>query len=364
MPPAGIPEKENGPMPKRHLEGATQEERAKIRKQLGPLKTLTVQPVTRKRYDKALEAFFSYLKQEKLILPTSAVAIDRISSDYLEYLWAKGLGRSEASNFLASLQDAQPHLKGKLSQSWRLLKAWVTNEVPNRAPPLPLDMLEAMVGHALFKDDPLFALTLLVGFHGLLRTGEILGITAGQVAVSKAKGPAVISLGLTKAGKRQGAAESITLHGEDICRRLFQWTQRTRPSQSLAGPSHLWRQKFSKTLEALSFGQWDFRPYSLRRGGATHQFRAHGAFDKLMQQGRWQSLKTARVYINEGLSVLAELRVPWTPFARNLRHQYHSSLTSKLPPLEPASRPRPARATQKRGAWKKRAKAPKKHVEC
>lgn len=51
-------------MPKRHLEGATREDRAKIRKTLGPLRTLTVQPVTKARYKAALDDFFQFLKDE------------------------------------------------------------------------------------------------------------------------------------------------------------------------------------------------------------------------------------------------------------------------------------------------------------
>ena len=199
MPRVGIPEKESGLMPKRHLEGATPEARAKARQRLGTLKQLTVQPVTRIRYDQALQDFFRYLKEIGQILP----------------------GRSTGSNVLAALQDAQPHSKGKLPQSWRLMKTWVINEIPNRAPPLPLEILEAMVGYSLFKQQHLFALSLLVGFFGLLRTGEILTICASHVSVVSNKGPAVISLGLTKSGKRQGAAESVTIYVEDVCRRLF-----------------------------------------------------------------------------------------------------------------------------------------------
>ena len=163
-------------MPKRHLEAPTPKARASARQKLGTLKQLTVQPVTRKRYDESLQTFFKYLKEHNQVLPTTARDLDTVVSDYLEHLWAAGAGRTEGSNILASLQDSQPHLKGKLCQSWRLLKTWVINELPNRAPPLPLEILEIMVGYALFKQDPLFALSLLVGFFGLLRTGEILTI--------------------------------------------------------------------------------------------------------------------------------------------------------------------------------------------
>lgn len=346
-----VPGSASGPMPKRHLEGTTQEARAKKRREIGPLRQLTVQPVTKARYQQALDDFFEYLRAEKLVLPHSTAQLDTMVADYLEHLWAQGFGRTAASNILAGLQDAHPHLKGKLPECWRLLKAWVTHEVPNRAPPLPVEMLEAMVGHALFKGDHAFALTLLPGFYGLLRTGELLSIAGSHVTVTDPKGPAVISLGLTKSGKRQGAAESITLHVEEVCRRLFQWCQQKPRKVLLAGPHHVWRKKFADTLKALSFDKWDFRPYSLRRGGATHAFAQHGSFDKLLIAGRWQSQKTSRIYVNQGLAVLAELKILWTPFSKNLRKQYVKSLTTSLPSLEPVSL-----RSQVRGRWKEHRK--------
>eukprot|EP00435_Cladocopium_sp_Y103_P017447 s824_g4.t1 len=211
-------------------------------------------------------------------------------------------GRTEGSNVLAAVQDTQPHLKGKLKLSWRLMKTWVSHEIPNRAPPLSVDGLHLLVGYSLFKGEALFALSLLLGFHALLRTGELLALKARDVAVQSPKGPAVISLGLTKAGKRQGAAESVTVHSEDVCRRLFQWKNQVRSDASLTGKAHAWRKHFSAVLTAVGLDQFDYRPYSLRRGGATHYFQLHGRFDSLLILGRWQSASTARIYINEGLS--------------------------------------------------------------
>lgn len=205
-----------------------------------------------------------------------------------------------------------------------------------------------MVGYSLFKDQPKFALSLLVGFHGLLRTGELLSLKAKHISISQGKGPAVLSLGLTKSGKRQGAAESVTLHAEDVCRRLFQWKGVVHPETLLTGPSHVWRKQFADTLKAVHLHKFDFRPYSLRRGGATHYFQLHGRFDSLLVLGRWQAAATARIYINEGLAVLAELSLPWTPFTKNLRSQYLTSFTKPLPKLE-----RTKKSSQNRGRWSK-----------
>ena len=42
-----------------------------------------------------------------------------------------------------------------------------------------------------------------------------------------------------------------------------------------------------------------FVPYSFRRGGASYFFRSTGSFDAALQRGRWQSVKSAKIYINE-----------------------------------------------------------------
>lgn len=254
-------------MPKRHLEGRTEEDRAQARKQLGTLKQLTVQPVTRARYGKARTEFYEWLSNENLGMPTTAYHLDMVVSDYLEYLWAAGKGRTFASNILAALLDHQPHLKGRLKQSWRLMKTWVTNELPSRAPPFSLDVLHLLTGYALFKNLHLFALSLLLAFHGLLRAGELLSLRAKHVSVDSPKGLAVLSLGLTKSGKRHGAAESVTIHAEDVCRGLFQWKQHANSHDLLTGSGYAWRKQFSAIMTAVGLAKFEYRPYSLRRGG-------------------------------------------------------------------------------------------------
>lgn len=171
-------------MPKRVVEAPTKEERKITRRRLGTLKQLTVQPSTRARYDKALNKFFDFLREHKLQLPTQKHLLDGVASDYVEFLWSEGEGRALAADTLAALQDAQPQVRGCLHGTWRLLKTWNTTELPNRAPPMPIEVLDAMVGHAVFKNQHLFALSLLLGFHGLLRTGEILGLSKKDFSVT------------------------------------------------------------------------------------------------------------------------------------------------------------------------------------
>ncbi|CAK0893795.1 unnamed protein product, partial [Prorocentrum cordatum] len=67
--------------------------------------------------------------------------------------------------------------------------------------------------------------------------------------------------------------------------------------------------QFSRALEVLKLDAGVFSPYSLRRGGATFDFRSHGRMEKTLMRGRWQSSQTAKLYIQEGLANLAEFEL-------------------------------------------------------
>ena len=314
-----------------HLEGRTKEERAEKRRGLGSLRSLAVQPATKKRYDAAMNKFFDFLKYEQMELPTQKLQMDALVADYIEHLWASGEGRALASDTVAGLQDLEPHLKGHMPTVWRLLKVWNQNELPNRAPPMPEVVVHAIAGQALLNNDPEFALSVLLGFYAMMRTGELLNVDRRHVEVSKEDGPAILSLGLTKGGRRQGAAESITVTVFDVVRRLRQW--KVSSKKPLTHSASVWRTKFSDALNQLGLGQFEFRPYSLRRGGATFWFQKHGSFDRLLVQGRWQAAKTARVYINSGLAALAEMNLPHSKL-RGFLSVYRTALDRPLPSLE------------------------------
>ena len=296
-------------MPKRHLEAATQEGRAKARRKLGTLQQLTVQPATKVRYNKAIDGFLRFLKDNSLVLPTQRDKLDPLVCEYLEYLWSHGFGRALASDTVAGLQDHDIRLRGLLPGSWRLLKTWASNEIPNRAPPFPDHVVHAMVGWAFFHHEITFGISLLVGYYGMLRTGEILDLHASHFFSQASQSKVVISLGLTKAGKRHGAAESVVIGYDMVVKLIKQWKAIASPQTPLAISASQWRALFNQALGALKLEIWGFRPYSLRRGGATWWFGRHQSMDRILIQGRWSAPKTAKIYLNEGLAVLAEMQL-------------------------------------------------------
>ena len=66
----------------------------------------------------------------------------------------------------------------------------------------------------------------------------------------------MLSLGRTKAGARQGAAESVTLHEDSILPALYGWKQSVRPAEFLTPKPHQWRSLFASALEALQSPAW------------------------------------------------------------------------------------------------------------
>ena len=69
------------------------------------------------------------------------------------------------------------------------------------------------------------------------------------------------------------------------------------------------RSLFRRVLVALHVDSLNFRPYSLRRGGATYEMQSHGLMERTLIRGRWKNSNVARLYICDGLAMLPRLRM-------------------------------------------------------
>jgi len=77
-------------------------------------------------------------------------------------------------------------------------------------------------------------------------------------------------------------------------------------------------------LAALGIKEAGYKPYSLRRGGASFDYRQHGVVSRTTLRGRWNSAKTARIYITDAMAVLAAVKLPPD------LDQHHESLENAL----------------------------------
>ena len=91
---------------------------------------------------------------------------------FIESLWEDGVSKNEANDCVSGMLHYLPQLKGKIPGSKRLFVAWNKCELPTRAPPLNTFFLAALAGKAVALNDRRLAVSLLLGFHCMLRTGD------------------------------------------------------------------------------------------------------------------------------------------------------------------------------------------------
>ena len=63
------------------------------------------------------------------------------------------------------------------------------------------------------------------------------------------------------------------------------------------------------SISSLGLDPDVWRPYGLRRGGATEHFRQHDNLESTMFKGRWTCTSTARIYLVEAMSLLASAQI-------------------------------------------------------
>lgn len=297
--------------PRAVLAKPTRIQRIDERQRAGQLKELLVGKATATRYVSAMKKFFEWCRVFSRSLPGDYYSFDGLLCEYIEYLWEHGDGRSLACDTLSGLQcptTGRTFLKGHLRGAWALTRAWQRHELPARAPPLPSMFVFALAQWLVQSKAPDVAAAIILGYHCVLRTGELLKLVAGDFVFSDNLDSAVVDLGLTKSGSRRGVKESITITQAWIVKLLRAATLSSLASAPLVqGGSYRLRRLFAAGLTALQLTEFGFKPYSLRRGGATELWRITGNMGLVTQRGRWAHQSTARIYVNDGLAVLSEI---------------------------------------------------------
>lgn len=293
-------------------------ERAHQRRQID-LEEAALSDQTRARY---------YLALRKL-LPTveRCASFDRLDDDvcnWIHTMWKQGEPLLTIGDAMCALHFFQPVTKRILPHSWKLFKVWRKVELPSRAPPLTWTLLASMAAFELEKGHLEMSCVLLLAFHCLLRTGEALALTADDILLGQRSG--ILRLRNTKSGRRNAANEVISVTSPlvlEVVRALYEVRahQRTTASPLWTGSPASFRQRFQKILAKFHLQAHAFRPYSLRRGGATDLFQRTGSMEAALLRGRWESSRVARVYIADGLSYLPSIKL--SSYTAQMLARYH-----------------------------------------
>ena len=236
--------------------------------------------------------------------------LDSAVANWVERAWEDGETLYVVSNALCGLHFFEPMTKHCIPSAWRLFATWRKLEWPSRAPPLTCGIVMSLANYAVSHGDIFFAALLRLGFFGLLRTGELMSLVGTDLLCNRRQ--LLISLKGTKSGKRNAADETVAVENDFtlliVSTVLDILTSRNALSHKLWEFSpQSFRNHFDAYLRRFNIQHLLFRPYSLRRGGATHLFQVTGSMEVALVKGRWSSNKVARVYISDGLSKLPDL---------------------------------------------------------
>ena len=311
------------PPPARHrfLTKRTRAERREQRKAV-TLEEASITDNTRERYVNGLLKLLPVLEKVQ-----SVEQLDYHLSAWIENSWSKGEAQYVISDALCGLHFYEPWTRGHLPNTWKLFATWRKLEIPARAPPIPKVLLRSFVAYALAHNDLFFAALLLLGFCALLRTGELLKVRSNHLLLDQKHG--LVSLQQTKSGLRKGVNEMV--HFEDALTLEVLLAAQAAHIENHSTGALLWpysnsafRNRFRWYCQKFRVEDFSFRPYSLRRGGATHHFQVTRSMDSALLMGRWESARVAKLYISDALSFLPSLR--FSSFTLAMLQQYPSPL--------------------------------------
>ena len=316
-PEPGAMTKSARPSPRAVVMGQTRADRKTLRARLGALVSLRVAARTRNRYARAYAAFTMYVRQHGFEL-SSLEAFDLVAASCVEVMWEEGEPKTNCQDLLAALQYYIPTLRRNMALSWSLLAAWNRHEMPTRALPMTPDILAAFCGGLVLAKHPTLALLCVFGFTTLARTGELLSLERQHVAFGEHS--AVIAFEWTKRGQRLGVDEGLTVEDPVTLACLHRLCEGLAPGDRLCRYSERQlRSVWAHVARCLELDTMACRPYSLRRGGATHLYRRTGNLHVVAQVGRWSSLTTTRRYISDATAALAGIRL-----SERLRCEYRA----------------------------------------
>lgn len=289
------------------LAGRTSDERAHARKGIS-LRDSGITEKTRLRYRSALALLLPFIT-----FINATEELDQVVEEWIELQWVKGSTLGQIGDALCGLQFYCPEFKRcPYRGSWRLYKNWRRLEIPCRAPPISAQIVRAFLSFLVEKEEIAGAFVVALAFHTYLRTGEALSLLFSDLQVNDATGVVTIRGG--KSGLRNNMDEAIAIYDKRVLQlarlaKLLPHAQLPRAKIWNSSASSF-RKLFAQCITCFGLQKLELKPYSLRRGGATHDYMKKGTLEPILLRGRWHSLQVARLYLEDGLAQLPSLQLP------------------------------------------------------
>jgi len=226
------------------------------------------------------------------------------------YLAGRAYGKyAETVNAIAMMR---PSIKKQLTGAWDLAFAWLADEPCQHHPALPLSILLALCSLALLWGWPVEASLLAMTWCGIMRIGETLLTTRGDLILPGDSAPGtnfvLVRIRMPKTRGRAARHQAARIDPPDVVTLL------TATFASLPEDEKLWklsaatlRRRFESLLRGVGLpthsidGKRPFSLGSLRPGGATFLLLHTEDAELVRHRGRWVTSKVCEIYLQEVL---------------------------------------------------------------
>lgn len=267
-----------------------------------------LKPRTLRSYNKALLDYFIWLEQEAMPVPKTTRKLDDSLAEYLEHLFLDDRPIAYAGHTLSALKRFHPRIRWKIPLAKQYFSNWKQIYVTRQAVPMPVEVLMAVAGVAASCKEWGFCTLLLLGYAAFLRTSEMVDLSFRRLYWNSQTGQIIMALPATKTSRVKDESVEVT---DSYATTLLNKVSSQKSRDKLwPGTTRLFRRQLAMYLDFLGLSSVGFTPYSIRRGGASFAFSQGYTFDTLLVMGRWQSIKTARIYLDSGRSSLIQLQLP------------------------------------------------------
>jgi integrase len=273
-------------------------------------------PATKLKYLKAVERFVNFCDGNGLDANTFE-ELDTALSSYFQFMFDNAgelhCSKSEAQCALFGVVMKLPRAQNELVLARRCLRNWNRQTPSVSYPPITRDLTVIVAANMASRGKLRHAIATLLGFDACLRVGELTSLKRKHVADSgdPRLGSGFTGMAIRLEKTKTGPNQFVRLRDSSVVKLVRTLLKDCPSPESWLFPftTAQFRYEFKRTVAAL--GLPDYRPHSLRHGGATHLFVHEGkSIDYIMHVGRWASSKSARRYIQQGRALLMGLTIP------------------------------------------------------
>ena len=285
------------------------------------LRFLGLQKRTVRSYKLALRLFFEYLDQEGFSLPSTYHELDNLLARYIEAMYFDDRPVTYAGHLLSALKRFYPRVRYKIPLAKQYFVNWKSAQKVTQAVPMPAIVCMSLASVALSANQAPLAALLLLSYLAFLRTGEMVRLKWSDLSWDSTSQIIIVALTNTKTARF--ADESVLIKDPLLPYLLTYVASHSAEDRLWPGSVPAFRKALALLCTHIEVDSYQFTPYSIRRGGASQAFAKGVSFDSLLQRGRWQSIKTARLYLDSGRAALVQQQFP-LPLLEKLQALSHS----------------------------------------